>query len=618
MIFLGKIYLEAGGLRLGVRGDGRLAMRQLVPNDPAGMFLAYDVGNGWFALQSHTGLWANFYAGQSPIAWYPVLYSATVTGLGTFGRFDMRFFDTANRRVRIIVTSENSERVGVMVTPGFYCNCDFDVAAGPFGTYFNMGVVAAGVPELQQSKTGAGGNFTCLGKACVDVSAIEFTGVNFQDADFGGANLRAVKFSDCALTRTKFHGANLSSTDFRGSSVAGADFSNADLTNGTLLPDPPLSNDAGKRTVFRNAKVPASALKKNWSYLDLTKAQIVELDGADLTGLVARYTLGPELVLAGAVLDNADFSNSDFSKTQFQFASLEQAKFQSSTLIDAIFTRCKLQGASFDPNPSDPNSEGTDVTGDRFSFANLARASMKQALLMRAVFTAANMDEIDLTSAQLGGLDAAAAASLSYAYLANVKLDKANLFGVNFGFVTLFGASTSVTQTSTMEQANFSNAYLAGIDLTEANLRGASFVGACLVNVRFKNANFLPTASGSVVASLAGATLQGADFTGAKLNDADLSNAAVAFANGQIPVRYCDEVGFPFPEPPNSMPLRFQSTIGLNLETMGPDTKCPNGYTVYENQLNNRTLQQMLTSANAPTSWFPGKCGPPPQAYAIG
>jgi uncharacterized protein YjbI with pentapeptide repeats len=617
MIFLGKIYLQSGGKRMGVKSDGKLAMLSLSPNDPAGMFLAYDLGGGWFGLQAHTGQWVNLIASQSPKAWYPVLYGAYLSNLNSFARFDLRYFEKANSRVKFVFQREDNGELVPLLLPNSinpYCQCEFDVATTTnLGTFFGLGVVTPGLPELQQTKNGAGIDFRCLGKACIDFSGATFSQINFPDADFAGTNLRSTVFDGCVLTRTKFRGATLTGTDFRLSSIAGADFSDSDLANGTLLPVPPFSNDATKRTILRNAKVPASALQNNWSYLDLTGAQITGLK-TDLTGLIARYAIASGLALEGFTLTKADFSNSDLSRTNFQRAQLESAKFQSAILIDCIFSKCRLEGASFAPNPSDPNKVSTDLSGARFSSAVLSRASMRQALLLRTVFTSATMDEIDLTSAQLGGVDRSAAASLSYAYLANAKLDKANLFGVNFSYVTLFGASTSVTQTATMEQANFSNAYLAGIDLTAANLRGASFVGACLVNVRLNNAVLLPTASGSVGASLAGATLQGVDFTGAQLNHADLSNAAVAFANGEIPVRYCDEYGYPFPEPPHFLPLRFGPTIALDLNTMGPETKCPNGFTVLENQLDKKTLQQMLTSANAPTTWYPAKCGPVPAA----
>jgi uncharacterized protein YjbI with pentapeptide repeats len=611
MTFLGKIYLESGGKRLGVKADGNLAMLSLGPNDPAGIFLAYDTGGGWFSLQAYTGSWVSLYAEQSPIAWYPVLTSARV---GSPTRFSLQFFDRANRRVKLAFTVvDDGREVAFLITSGInpYCRCEFDVGNGwLFGLYFGMGVIAPGVPELQQTRNGVGYDFTCVGKACVDLNSVTFESINFQDANFSGANLRQAKFKSCTLIRTKFQNTDLTSSDFSGSSVAGTDFSGADLTKGTLLPEPPLASSPAQRTLFRNARLPVTLLKKNWSYLDLTGAQLTGLDTADLEGLIARCMLAPGLDLSGRKLTSADFSNSDLTLGKFQDATLTSAKMQSAILAECIFSRAQMQRVNFDPFSSGIQAVSTDLSGAKFSAAQLPGASMKQAILWRAVFTAANMEDINLTSAQLGGADRSAAASLSYAYMANAKLDKANLFGVSFAFATLFGASASITETATMEQSDFSNAYLAGIDLAGANLRGAKFSGACLVNVRLISVVLLPSASGSVTASLAGATLQGADFTGAQLNHADLSNAAVSFANAEIPVRYCDDLHEPFPPPPGSMPLRYGPTVSLNLTTMGLETKCPNGFTVTENEANGKTLQEMLTSANAPTTWFPAKCGP--------
>src|SRR4051794_25029241 len=72
MVFLGKIALESGGTRLAVTPEGEVALLALSPTDPAGIFLAYDLGGGWYSLQCHLGSWLRFDALQSPIAWYPV------------------------------------------------------------------------------------------------------------------------------------------------------------------------------------------------------------------------------------------------------------------------------------------------------------------------------------------------------------------------------------------------------------------------------------------------------------------------------------------------------------------------------------------------------------------
>jgi uncharacterized protein YjbI with pentapeptide repeats len=621
-MFLGKIYLESGGKRFAVKADGNLAMLSLSPDDPAGMFLAYQKGTNSFALQCHTGQWVQLSAAQSEIAWYQVLYAANVGYNPT--SFSLQFFRPASRRVKLAfvggASAEGAAAAGVdngqvalLMSTGLnpYCRCEFDVATGwGYGVDFGMGVMAPGVPDIQTSKSGFGANFGCIGKACVDLSQVNFTDVDFRDARFDGANLSGTVFSGCRLAGAKFAGSNLAATDFRTSSIAGANFSAADLTQGTVLPEPPFATDPASRTILRQAKVPAALLKKNWSYLDLTGAEIIGLDNADLSGLVARYLIAPGLNLSGRVLLNADFSYADLTSSHFRSARLNKAVFYSSTLGDCFFSGAILRSARFDPDPTLQGSPATDLTGARFSSAMLDDVSFENAMLLATVFTGANMNRVNLTGAQLGGLDRSAAASLSYAYLANAKLDKANLFGVNFAQATLFGAATSVTQTVTLEQADFSNAYLSGISFAGADLKGAKFTGACLVNVRFTDVDLRPAAAGSIVSSLAGSTLQGADFTGARLNYADLSNAAVSFANGEIPVRYCDEDGVPFPEPPDSLPLRFMETRALDLETLGQESKCPNGFTVAENVAAGKTLRQMLTSANARDSWFPAKCGP--------
>ena len=718
MVFLGTLSLANNGKRLGVKADNNLAMLTLPASDPAGLYLAYDKGDGWFVLQSHTGAWVSFAVGQSPVAWYPVLFSASVAAWAT--PLSLQFLSLTQKKTKLGIGYNDSQRsadsvaieqtnvatvtpvaieaaagtgVALLITGGINpnCNCLFDVTAswgGSYGSIFDVGVDTPGLAQILATKSASGLNFGCLGKACVDFSGAAFDGIDFRDTNFQGAilkgtrfsscqlsganfssakldgatfsncslglkfvgavatrctfaacqfagvdfagatfdgasfsncalndvnftdlNLTGASFANCALSATNFTGAKLDGADFLASRVAGTIFDKVDLTLGTKLPTTPFADSAAERTRFRGARLPVAMLGNNWSFCDVTQAVIVGLDAFDVTGLVARYVIAPRVQLPRRNLSGCDFTGADFSESNFQGTKFNSALFYSSTLVNCLFSGCTMVEANFNRDPATPQSPASNLMGAKFSAVNLSNARMQDAKLQRAIFTSANMNEIDLTGAQLGGLDREAAASLSWAYMANVKLDRANLFGVNMPYVTLFGASTSVTQTATMEQVNLSFAYLAGIDLTAANLRGARFNGACLVNVNLSDAVLLPSASGSTVASLAGATLQGANFTGAQLDHADLSGAAVSFARGQIPVRYCDEQHHPFPLPPDSMPLRYQATLALSLQTMGPETKCPNGFTVEENTIKGDTLQQMLTAPNAPETWFAVQCG---------
>lgn len=651
MTFLGKIALEYDGRRMAVAPDGTLKLLALAPNDPAGIFLATESGR--FQLQSHIGYWVYFQAGKAPDAWYTVLYSARVNR--TFSNyFSMAYYDRAARKVKLGWTTQDN--VAVVLTHeqnlSGYCMCEWDVVTNAqYSTQFELRQVAPGADEVQAGKNGAGVDWGWLGSAPVDLRGAAFSGVNFREANFSGAELGGVVFEDCDLSSATFTGAKAASAVFRrctmvaaefreaelsgavfdgctveqswfqGTRLAGADFrtsplewvvfAETDLTE-TLLPQP--VGVPGAITYILDARIRAEALGKDWSWLNLTGTTIEGLETADLEGLALYGTTVPGIDLSGKTLGAVNAAWAVLNGARFQDARLEGARFLSAELRDAYFSGARLQGAVFEHATDFEDTLATDLTGARFSQADLSGASLRGSLLARAVLSAANLAGADLTGAQLGGVEGSAAANLSYAYMGNAKLDRANLFGVSFAYATLFGASASVTETATMELADFSNAYLAGIDLTGADLRGARLAGACLVNVRLTNAVLTPAALGTVVASLAGATLQGADFTGAQLDRADLTNAAVAFADGQISVRYCDELKTPFPPPPDAMPLRHGPTVGLDLSTMGPETQCPNGFTVAENEAAGRTLQEMLTSPTAPTSWYATQCGPGAEA----
>lgn len=639
MVFLGKIALESGGRRLAVTPEGEVAMLALGPSDPMGIFLAYDLGGGWFALQCYLGTWLQFAASQSPIAWHPVLHSArAVPYRDGFTRFALRFFDSASHQVSLAFLSEDSVDVALLsigeINP--YCQCRFDVSASwSTATTFALKILAPGVGELNRTKCGTGCDFGSVGRANVDFGGVAFGWVNFQEASFTGANLGKAVFTSCNLARARLAGASLTGASFPGctlarawlagarlagadfarAAIAGADFSGCNLTEGTRFPPPPLSTSPLERTVLRNARVPAALLGKDWSCLDLTGAEIGGLDKADLRGLAARDTVAPLLNLVGRALRDADFSNSDLGGARFEGADLSGARFHSARLANATFTQAQLARADFAPDPTRPGSPATNLEGARFNRANLTGASFRQASMTGALFVAANMGEVDLTSALLGARDPRAAANLSYAYLEDARLDGATLAGVNFSSATFFGERASLHDTVTMERVDFTNAWLAGIDFSRSNLRGARFTGACLVGARLNEVDLQRSdaegPSGPLQrASLAGAMLPGAAFRGAKLDWADLSNAAVAIVAGGVPVRRCNAEKRPEPAPPATRQLLYQPTSDLDLNTLGKETICPNGFTVRENQAAGRSLPEMLTSANAPATWFPSGCGP--------
>jgi uncharacterized protein YjbI with pentapeptide repeats len=360
---------------------------------------------------------------------------------------------------------------------------------------------------------------------------------------------------------------------------------------------------------FRNVDLTGADL----SGIDFTGADFTSatLDGAKLAGatLAGATLVNASLAntsLAGCTLDGADFSTCNVSTVVWGHGiSAQKTKF-----IGCVGESCKI--GSPDPH-NRANLTGADFTGADFTGADFTNALLTRATMVGGVFVGATFEAVDFSGAQLGGLIGTSAATLAFAYLPNVVFSRANLFGVDFGFSSLFGATTSISDASSLEQSDFSNAYLEGISLKGARLQGAKFNNACLVNVDFTGAVLSPTLSGSVPATLAGACIQGATFTDATLTQTELAGATVSFGNGTINVRYCNPVVHgPFPPPPSYEPLNYGPTAGLNLSTMVATTVCPNGLTVAANQQVGHTLQQMLTITNPATSWVPVRCASAP------
>lgn len=356
-------------------------------------------------------------------------------------------------------------------------------------------------------------------------------------------------------------------------------------------------------------------------HVDLTGADLrgVDCSGADFSG--ATLT---DVDLSGADLSRARFTSATFDRTFLSGATLDGASFGQTDLSKAVwgqaihaagtdFSDCTAIGCTIgsqDPTEHCVFDKAT-FDGADFSFCDFTNGSFVGASLIHGVFIGAVFEQADFTAAELGGVDRTSAADLAFAYLPNVDFTQANLFGVSFAGASLFGASTRIDSTASLEEADFSNAYLEGITLTGGNLRGTNFAGACLVNVDLTQVDLGPTLSGSVPSSLVGACLQGASFSGAKLGSADLSGATVSFGNGQLPVRYCDPTtGGPFPPPPEFEQLRYRATVGLDRTTLQADTICPNGLTVAANQRQGHSLRQMLTTGQPATQWVPLGCRP--------
>lgn len=368
-----------------------------------------------------------------------------------------------------------------------------------------------------------------------------------------------------------------------------------------------------------------SAAGYNLRQVDLSGADLtgVDLTGADLTGatLDRARIIGGSLArarLVGASLTGTDLTGTTLDGAVFDGTDIGAVVWGAgSRAVGTSFAGCIGMGATIG-SPTPATWTRAILTGADLSYADLTHVDLSGARLEQCVLVGATLESTNLSRAILGGVSKSAATDLSYSFLTNVNFDTANCFGVTFAFASVFGGLTNLTETATLEQADFANAYLEGINFSGAVLRGSRFDNACLIGADLTNADLGPTSDGSTATSLAGAVLSGATFTHSILASVDLTRATVAFADGTVDVRYCTSSSGPFPPPPDYLPMNHRATTGLDATTLEPDTVCPNGSTYAANLARGRNVTQMLTISDPATTWTPIDCARRPGGVVPG
>jgi uncharacterized protein YjbI with pentapeptide repeats len=185
-----------------------------------------------------------------------------------------------------------------------------------------------------------------------------------------------------------------------------------------------------------------------WRSMPGSRAEVPDLQGANLVGANLRKAL-----LAGANMRGADLTEADLGGGDLSGADLRKAKLTGVNLADSRLTGANLSEA--------------DLSG-----ADLRRADLSGANLILTDMTAASVILADLRSASLSG----------------AVLKESRLNGANLGDAGLFGAN--------LAGADLAECNLGGADLSEADLAGANLVNANLVKADLVGANV----GGSVIA----------------------------------------------------------------------------------------------------------------------
>jgi uncharacterized protein YjbI with pentapeptide repeats len=339
-----------------------------------------------------------------------------------------------------------------------------------------------------------------------DLTRVDFTAAEVEDADFSGATLTGATLVGVQLSGCRLSGADLSGQSLAGASLSGNDLSGAKLVGADL-------RGADLSTRYRATRLHGA---------DLTDAR---LDGVGLSGTQydchTRWPAGFDPAAKGALYDAAacpgqprpaptglinrhagpghgkgrtgsdtlDVMDADLAGVDLSHTDLRRVQFKGGSLAGASLAGAWLEGSSF----TDVDLSGADFTGVDLRKVKLSRGAAKAThlVLRNTVLDAQVIDGlgIDLASADLTG--AAIDIDPEGWRLPFNPLERGAFFlkvaraVPRFGLPDLRGANLTGR---TLIQADFTGVDLSGADLRGVRLEQTILTGAILSGARFDGA----------------------------------------------------------------------------------------------------------------------------------
>jgi uncharacterized protein YjbI with pentapeptide repeats len=376
---------------------------------------------------------------------------------------------------------------------------------------------ADGVTEMTAgTKTVSRFDFRAAGRAQVDLSGEDLSGVNFGYADFTRAILKGTKLNAAKFERARFPGTSLDRADFTGATLKTVDFKTATM-DGTILNGVTGEScdfsDCDLRTVVATTALAITSPEGAPTRYSRTKLKYALL-GPDWKDRILDYA---QVESIPASVSGLDARNADLTGMQLSKLDAFEAKFQNARLHAVGFTFSKLTSAKFDG----ARLEGISLPDG----AALAPADFTQSELRSASFKNANVSGVSFSGAKL---------------------------------------QESVFDGATVRGANFANAYMKAVNFSAVEqkmMHGVNFSRAFLVGCNFQGADL------SIDVQLVQAYLQGADFSNAQLARANLAGSGIASEAGELSVRLGDR----------SITVKYDPTIIDPAVSTSDTTRCPNG-----------------------------------------
>jgi len=366
-----------------------------------------------------------------------------------------------------------------------------------------------------------GSKVVAYAKYGTDLSNLDFTGANLQEACFAGAAFRGCNFTGANLSKAIFESAVVTGAIFKNTRAEDANFFHCFLDRSTVV------DSSFKRAFMRGSEaIGMQVTSSNFDYSDIKNGK---WDGVNIHDATFKY----------AELKGVSLANAKLSQVKMQHAMLEKAILNGCEIIESDLTGAFLEGAKVTKAKitntvlKDVSARNIDLTETeidklcKLEGIELEDAIMKMVKADGVNFVGAHMDGANLEHAQMKG------AVLNEVSMRFANLEGAVLEGVNASGVDMTGANVTdinakkgqftgaILEGIEGERANFSEAVMEG-----ANLRGAKVKEAIMEKVNLKKADLRD-------AELLKANLKEAEVEGVKINDGtDIHEAEITGVKG--------------------------------------------------------------------------------------
>ncbi len=314
----------------------------------------------------------------------------------------------------------------------------------------------------------------------LDLSNLDFSNANLQEACFAGANLENCKFNGANLSKATFESANLRGAEFLKTNARDATFFYSNMGHSSRQGTKIIESNFERAFMRGSEAVEAIVEKSNFNYSNICNGnwdqsviREAHFDYADMEGISLAGAKLREVTMKHTLLDNAIMTNVELIKcdlTRAMMANVKAAKLniKESILKDADAREINLEEAEIDKLSK---LEGLDLEraimekikadGVDFRKVNLAKADLRLAELRDA-----NLEKVNAQFAKLEG------AVIEGAKASGIDLTNAQLRKIQAAKADLTGA---IMQGVKADEADFSDAFL-----EVANLQGAKLYGAIM------------------------------------------------------------------------------------------------------------------------------------------